>query len=158
MQNYVNKGTLVENEISKIFEVSSMCPLCNNILINPLICLSCQNNYCKRCIDEWKEKNEKCPKGCESPNYQKSIGKNDILSKLNFKCVGCGKEIPYDQAESHHNSCCPDKTSLNMDKPVKEAKQISKVTPKESKMKKISPEESAKLVKKGQEMVYITGK
>ena len=152
MQDYVNKSTLVENEISKIFKVTSTCPLCNNILIKPLICMVCQNNYCKHCIDKWKEKNEKCPKGCESPNYQNSIGKNDILSKLNFKCVGCGKEIPYDQAENHHNSCCSDKTSLNMDKSVKE---VNQVTPK---LKKISPEESAKLVKKGQEMVYITGK
>ena len=110
-------------------------------------------------MDIWsKNNNEKCPNKCEEPKYLKALAKNEILSILKFICVGCEKEILYEEAENHHNLCCPDKTSLNMDKPVKKEKQISQVTPKESKMKKISPEESAQLVKKGQEMVYITGK
>jgi hypothetical protein len=157
MQGYVNKKTLVENEISKMFSSSTLCPLCESILIKPVMCMNCQNNYCKDCIEKWKEKNNKCPKGCESPNYQKSIGKNDILSKLKFRCVGCGNEIPYDEAEKHHGSCCPDKTISDMKQPIK-TEEAKPEIPRKTKLKKLTPEESEKLVKKGKEMVYITSK
>ena len=33
----------------------------------------------------------------------------DILSKLKFRCLGCKKEIFYNDAEIHHKACCPDK-------------------------------------------------
>ena len=70
------------DEIYKIFKDSITCPLCINILINPVMCLVCQKTYCKRCIDNWSKNNKKCPNGYENPNYQRSILTNDILSKL----------------------------------------------------------------------------
>ena len=78
--------------------------------------MKCQNVYCKKCIDNLSEKNEKCPNNCDSPTFQNCLGKKEILSKLYFSCVGCGKEIPYDEAEKHHTSCCPNKTSSNLKK------------------------------------------
>ena len=155
MKNYVNQKTLVKNEISKIFGNSAICPLCKGILIKPVMCMNCQNNYCKECIDKWKKENGKCPNDCESPNYQNSIGKNDILSKLKFKCEGCDNEIPYEEAEKHHESCCGEKKISNIKKPINST---NPETPKNSKIKKITPEESAKLVKKRKEMTYITSK
>ena len=35
--------------------------------------------------------------------------KNDILSKLKFKCEVWGKIIKYDDAKKHLSSCCPEK-------------------------------------------------
>ena len=59
METYINKDTIIENDIYKSFESSVLCPLCKNIYIKPVICMKCQNVYCKRCIDECtkKEKN-----------------------------------------------------------------------------------------------------
>jgi hypothetical protein len=116
MELYVNNDTLVEDDISKIFKSSVICPLCKSILIKPFMCMKCQNVYCKKCIDNLSEKNEKCPNNCDSPTFQNCLVKKEILSKLYFCCVGCGKEIPYDEAEKHHISCCPDKTSSNLKK------------------------------------------
>ena len=47
----------------------------------------------------------------ENPNYQRSLGKKDILSKLKFKCLNCENEIEYEKIQSHYNSC-PDKNNL----------------------------------------------
>ena len=143
MEGYINKETLVKNEISQLFETSVICFLCKNILIKPFMCMKCQNNYCKKCIDNWREKNENCPNGCDSPSYKDSLAKKDILSKLKFNCLKCGEEIPYDDSENHHNSCSGQKSSKN-----------TNIT----KMIKLTPEESSKLKKKGAEMEYITGK
>jgi len=147
MESYINKDTLVENEVTKMLKSSLMCPLCNNIYINPLMCMSCQKTYCKKCIDN-NGNNAKCPNNCDNPNYQKSIGTNDILSKLKFTCVGCEKEIGYDEAQKHHDSCCPGKTSEKMN---------SNKTPNGGKLRRLKSEEVNKLKKEGNDITYITG-
>ena len=142
MEKYININTIIEDSIYDIFKNSIICPLCNNILIDPMMCMKCQNAYCKKCIDDWNKNNEKCPKGCEAPNYSKSIGKNDILSKLKFRCVGCGEEIEYDNAEKHHESCCP---GVNFDNSTKIPR-----------LKRLNSTQTNKLKKEGKEMTYIT--
>ena len=148
MELYVNNDTLVEDDISKIFKSSVICPLCKSILIKPFMCMKCQNVYCKKCIDNLSEKNEKCPNNCDSPTFQNCLVKNEILSKFYFSCVGCGKEIPYNEAEKHHLSCCPDKTSSNLKKREKPQKK--------SDIKRLKLEEVQKLKKQGKEINYIT--
>ena len=147
MEEYINTDTLVENDIPTLLKSSIICPLCDNILINPLMCMSCQKTYCKKCIDNSSDNNTKY--NCENPNYQKSISKNEILSKLKFICVGCEKEIGYDEAQKHHDSCCPGKTSKKVD---------SNKTPKKAKIRRLQSEEVEKLKKEGNEITYITGK
>ena len=152
MEDYVNKNTLIQDEISKLFISSIICTLCNNILIDPVMCMKCQKVYCKKCIDKWSEKNEKCPEGCDSPDFKNSLAKNDILSKLKFKCCKCEQGILYYDAEKHHNLCQGIKST--------ETNKVTKagITLDISKVKKLTPEEADKLVKEGNEMVYITGK
>lgn len=108
MDGYVNNDTLVENPISLAVKNTVTCPLCQNIFIDPMIC-GCQNVYCKICIEDWSRTHKNCPNKCNNPIYQKCLGKMDILSKLKFKCLGCKKEILYNDAEIHHKACCPDK-------------------------------------------------
>jgi hypothetical protein len=146
MEEYINNDTLIENEISKMLKPQLTCPLCNNILIDPLMCMVCQKAYCKKCIDNSINKDKKC--SCENPNYQKYLSKIEMLSSLKFICVGCGKDITYNEAQKHHDSCCPGKTSKDM--------KINK-TPKESRIKKLDSEEMSKLKKKGKKIEYITG-
>ena len=142
MEGYVNDSTVIKDKIYDVFKDTITCPLCSNILINPLMCMKCQNVFCKRCIDNRPNKDEKCPKNCENPNYQKSIVKNEILSKLKFKCIGCGNEIMYDNCEKHHSSCCPNK-SINFEQNPR----------KNTKLKKITKEEIKKLSDNGKDIL-----
>ena len=146
MEKYINKETVIEDNTYKILQSSVMCPLCKNIYIKPVMC-KCQNVYCQRCIDNWKKEHNTCPNNCENPEYQECLFKNEFLFKLKFYCVGCDKELAYNEAESHHNSCCPNKTSGDMD--------INKK--RKSKLVKLKPDEVAELRKKGSELTEITG-
>ena len=164
MEGYINNDTIREDDIVKLYKDTVTCPLCKSILIKPLMCMKCQIAYCKKCIDKWNENNKNCPNNCDSANYQYCVGKNDILLKLKFNCVGCGKEILYNEAESHHESCCPGKTSTNLKEikekkeksETKEIKETKKATKKPPNIKKINPEEIEKLKKQGKEVNYIT--
>ena len=145
MEEYINNDTIIESDVFNFLKPQITCPLCNNIFIDPVMCMGCQKNYCKKCFDNPINKNKKCSCDC-NPKYQESKAKNELLSPIIFTCVGCGKEIRYDEAQKHHDSCCPGKTSKIMDKS------------KFSKIKILTSEEVRKLRKKGKKMKYITGK
>ena len=108
MEKYVNLDSLIDNQISQLFKDKVLCPLCNNILIKPVMC-NCQKVYCKKCIDIWEKTNKACPNNCKNPHYQKCLGKEEILSKLQFKCIKCNEDFLYKDAEEHHKSCCPNR-------------------------------------------------
>ena len=75
-----------------------------------------------------------------------TVIENEILSQLKFYCVGCDNELAYNEAENHHNSCCPNKTSADMDKSKKKKK---------SDLIKLSPDEVKKLTNEGKELTDI---
>ena len=147
MDELINTNTIVEDEIYKLFKDSVICPICKSILINPVLCLKCQDSFCQKCIDDFSENEnkEKCPNKCSDPNYQKSIGKNDILSKLKFKCKKCGGEYYYHEIKKHNEICNSSINSLND-------------ANKRNKIKRITSEEVSQIKKSGQEVAYISGK
>ena len=148
MEEYINIHTLIEDEISKMFKDSVACPLCLNILIDPIICMECQKVFCKKCIEGWSKKNKNCPNDiCKSPKYQVCIGKKEILTILKFKCLKCGEQIGYFDAKNHHNICCPEQISSEVmqNEPI-------------LKMEKISIEEVDSLRRKGVKIKIITSK
>ena len=148
MEKYINKDTVIEDEIFELFKSSVICPLCKNIYINPLLCTKCQNTFCKKCLDIWSQNNnEICPNNCEEPVYVKSLGRNDILSKLKFICVGCENEILYEKAENHHNLCCPDKTSENQS--------FQRIKNKNLRLEELMPEEIAIFKKQNLKILNI---
>ena len=105
MENYINEETVVKNEIYSAFKDDVTCPICSKLLINPMMCMRCQNVYCKKCIEEWNKKDNKCPNRCENPNYHKSLEKSNTLSKLKFRCGKCGEEILYNDVQKHVDNC-----------------------------------------------------
>jgi len=153
MEEYVNLNTLVEDDISKMFKDSAICPLCLNILIEPIICMKCQKVFCKKCIENWKKKSEKCPNvNCNSPSYKECIGKKEILSILKFKCSRCGALIEYFEAKDHHDMCFPEKISKEI---IEKEKDNENILPK---MEKISVEEVQILKRKGAKIKNMTSK
>ena len=176
MDKYINDETIVKNEIYLVFQDLLNCPICSNILIDPYMCMNCQNFYCKKCIDEWSKKDNKCPNRCENPNYKKSIEKNNILSKLKFKCKNCGKEILYEDVEKHVDSCEPGKKEEIKEEKINniieekidniieekidntiDEKNINIITNNE-RMKRLTPREAEKIKKKGTEPMKMTCK
>ena len=158
MEKYINDDTIIKNDLYLTFQESVVCPICSNILINPHMCMNCQNVYCKKCIDDWSKKDNKCPNRCENPNYKKSLEKNNILSKLKFECKKCKKEILYDDMKKHVDSCFPNNKEEKIDNNIIEEyfgdkeneKKEEKISTPDSalKIKRITPMEAQKLKKK----------
>ena len=105
MENYINEETVVKDGVYLIFKDDVICPICSNLIINPMMCMRCQNVYCKKCIEAWNKKDNKCPNRCENPDYHKSLEKSNTLSKLKFKCEKCGEEILYNNMQKHMDNC-----------------------------------------------------
>ena len=147
MDEIINIDTIVKNDIYKLFQDSVICPICKSILVIPMICLKCQKTFCQKCIDDWSKTNEKCPNQCSEPNYQKSIGKNDILSKLKFKCKKCGGEYYYHEIRKHNETCNSSISSNSNNDDINNKR-----------LKNISISEVDKLKKNGAEITYITSK
>lgn len=107
MEKYVNKDTIIKNEIFNLFEESITCQICSNLIIEPTMCLQCQNTFCKNCIKDWMEKNKSCPNNCENPEYKDVVEKKNNITKFKFKCIkGCGEEIPFNDINSHYSTNC----------------------------------------------------
>ena len=149
MEEYNHNYTIVENAIYNAFRESVECPLCLNVLFNPHMCMKCQNVYCKKCIDDWSKKSEKCPNRCEEPNYKRSLVKNEILSRLQFKCKKCGSSISYDDMQKHYENCNPEKHYKK--------EEYTMETPMGRKLEKLSIDQVDKFRQKGNDITFITG-
>ena len=113
MEKYINEDTSVKNDVYDLFKENIKCSICSHLMIEPVICLSCQNSFCKKCIQDWKAKNGSCPKNCEICMINDVIGKNNFITKFKFKCIkGCGEEIPFDNINNHYSSDCLNKKKL----------------------------------------------
>ena len=119
-----------------------ICPFCSNILIDPLEFIKCQKIYFKKCIDFWKKINKKCPNNCSFQIYQNCSRRNNMLSLLKFKCVGCKHPIKYFEAKKHHDKCCPYGTSSNISKNI-DNKNVCQL------IEKISKERAEQLIRMG---------
>jgi hypothetical protein len=117
MEKYANKNTIVKNQVYELFKDSIICPICDEVMIEPVICLNCQNSYCKTCIEKNKEKGELCFNKCENPIIKDIIDKNNYISKFKFKCIkGCGEEISFNDIEKHYSIECLSKENKNNNK------------------------------------------
>ena len=154
MDELINEDQIVQKDLYNILKDSITCPLCFGIYINPVMCMKCQNTYCKKCAEDWGKRDNKCPNRCENPNYQESIGKNEILSKLKFKCQNCDLEVDYNKALNHKDSCEIMKNFVIIDDPPL----TPTPTPTPKKLKKLTSSEIAELKNKGNKVGYMTSK
>ena len=104
INSYINENNIINEEIYNEFKFSISCPICTNIIIEPMMCMNCQSSYCKKCINQWNLIDEKCPNRCINPNYQISKEMNGLLSKLQFQCKFCNKAFEYNEMKEHYYS------------------------------------------------------
>ena len=102
---YFTDDCLVQNQLSFSFKDSLICPLCNKILKNPFMCNKCQNSYCKKCLD-YCFNFMKCPNHNEKGQFNISIMKSEMLSKLKYKCKNCLKEVIQSDIKTHLEENC----------------------------------------------------
>ena len=93
----INKNYL--NSLDDIYK----CPICENIMINPVECESCGHNFCNNCLSSIG-----CPFGCKQLKInQATLSIHNILNNIKFKCenIGCTEILTYGEVEKHINEC-----------------------------------------------------
>lgn len=128
-EEYITEDAIVKNDIYKSLKEDIICSICEKLMIMPMECTVCQNQYCQKCIENWKKKGGGCPNHCEGAELKKVIQKKRLISKITFRCIlGCGAEILFDELKNHYSIECLTKK--------KTMKHISKEEIKEHKLKK----------------------
>ena len=147
MEEYVNENTIIKNETFNSFPEMFICQICKLIMLEPVMCIGCQNYYCKKCIENCKQKSGTCPNGCENPIFKDVIEKNRLIKKMKFKCIkGCGAEILFDDIKNHYSSNCLEKKNENENDENKR------------KIKILTKKEVAELKKNNKKIDYFTSK
>jgi len=99
--NNINKDNLITENENNSYDF--ICPICLNILNNPIFCLPNNNShsFCKKCIDEYLKINNKCPICKNIFEYLTNDNVSKELNKLKLKCLfykeGCTKQINYSE-------------------------------------------------------------
>ena len=137
-KDYFSDDCIVENSYYKTLKNLLICPLCNKLFKEPLMCSNCQKVYCKKCLEEYLNKNT-CPNKCQNCKYSKSIIKNEMLSKIIYKCKNCSKEVVQSDINMHLESNC--QPNLEKTKTLAELYQTKK------EITKLSPEEMSQIDK-----------
>ena len=162
MEKYVNEDTVIKDGTYKSLpEELLICPICQLLMIEPFMCVSCMNNFCKNCTNDWNKKNNNtCPNGCKDATLKKQIEKNCLITKLKFRCIKvCGGEILFNDIKSHYDSNCLEKKQKE-EKEKEEKKKIYGKKDSTSKIKVLKIDEVIKLRKKNKnkDSSYFTSK
>lgn len=151
MENFINNDTIIKDNIYNNVKDLILCPICQNILIEPVMCMKCQKSFCKKCVDKLTD--VKCPNNCEQPNFQKSISKNEILIQLKFKCKYCKDTMSYGDALKHKNICNTE--LIQTYEIIEDYPSIPKNNKK--KIEKLTPEQMG-ILKKDKDVIYMNSK
>ncbi len=96
-----------------INEDMTICQICSNYFEDPVECLDCHNNFCKKCVEEMKESCSKngnhffCPLCRTNPfKYQKNIQFKFILDQIEYECSKCNKRIKGIKNYKEHKKKC----------------------------------------------------
>lgn len=95
--NYISEDLIDNIDYYKQLSESEMlsCPICLGLLNDPVMCDSCQNTFCKKCIEDWEKKHVCCPFKCQINKFvpiNRSL--KTILDGLIIKCdCGCNQKI-----------------------------------------------------------------
>ena len=92
LHDYMNEENIIKDETYRSLGKSLICPICIDIIIEPMKCEKCNNIYCKTCLESWSRVDKRCPNRCKNPNYKKSPEKEELFSQLRHYYLKCGTE------------------------------------------------------------------
>jgi len=109
-KDYFSDDCIVEDILFTSLKDLLICPLCKKIFNEPYMCSKCQNVYCKECLRNFSNF-KSCPNkdNCKSNKFVKSINKNELISKIKYKCKNCSEEVMRCNINSHLESDCEPK-------------------------------------------------
>lgn len=88
------------------------CPVCLNIVKDPLYCSKCEKFMCNPCIEDWvKRGKNNCPHCRQVGSYNK-IPRPSIkmIANIKFNCKnikkGCNEIVTYENYHRHHKDTC----------------------------------------------------
>lgn len=95
------------------------CPICSNLLNDPLKCETCQNRFCKQCIEKWLERNNKCPMRCPKVSFVPVDRTLKELMEIVIILCPCGAKTSLLNFPQHRTQCftvncfnCQEKTQV----------------------------------------------
>ena len=104
---FYNRDNVLDND--NLFDL--ICPICLNILNNPICCSLNKNShfFCNQCINKYLKDNNKCPICKNIFEFKINEEIYNTLSNLLFKCVfykeGCKDIISYSDYFDHIYNC-----------------------------------------------------
>ena len=122
---YFSDDRIIEDELYLTIKDLIKCPLCFKILKDPYMCIECQNAYCKKCVETYSNF-KKCPNDGKKTKFSHSIQKNDLLSKLRYRCKNCNKEVKQTDIQSHLKTNCKQNDDFEKEKSLIEEIQTKK--------------------------------
>ena len=128
---YFSDDCIVEDPLYIAVKDLLDCPLCKKILKEPYICNECQNAYCKKCLEKYSNL-KKCPFDNKKTKFNFFIDRNELLSKLKYKCKNCSEIVAQNDIEKHlkencdHNEIRREKTLAEIINSKKELIKLSK--------------------------------
>ena len=150
MEKYINKETIIKDNTYNSFKEQIACKICECIMLEPVMCVNCQNYYCKKCIEDLKKRSETCPGECEKSIYKNVIEENRLITKMKFKCIkGCGAEILFEDIKNHYSTNCLENIKDNNIKKNDNVNKNNDKVEKKSNIKMISEDEVLELKKNG---------
>ena len=84
-----------------------LCPICLNVLLDPIECMLCRAIICENCHFILKAAGKNCfNEGCKGDYQKANKFIRNILNELKITCQGCKKEnISYSHYLSHIKNC-----------------------------------------------------
>ena len=136
---YFSDDCIIEDQLYLAIKDLITCPLCSKILNEPYMCNECQNAYCKKCLEKYSNL-KKCPNDNKNVKFSHCIQKNDLLSKLKYKCKNCNKEVIQTDIQSHLKTNCKPNDEIGKEKSlieeIQSKKGLIKISKEEMKNKK----------------------
>ena len=86
MNDYIDPELIVNKNFFNEVKDIVICPICKGIINDSMQCNLCENNFCKKCINDYFKNFNTCPFNCQNAEIIKSSKIIHILlSKLIFK-------------------------------------------------------------------------
>ena len=113
-KDYFSDDCIVENDLFRGLKNNLLCPLCNKIFKDPMICFTCGKTFCQKCIGD------KCPNNCKINKFSKDQTKEVLLTRIKYKCKNCSEEIFQNEIPAHLESNCEYKEDKSIHKSLSE--------------------------------------
>jgi hypothetical protein len=94
----------------KTMEYNISCPICLNVAFSSVSCAGCHHLFCKKCIEDWRLRNPKCPNDHEFKEAQVDPLAKKFINSIKIKCInvdkGCTKVICFSDYLDHVRREC----------------------------------------------------